>query len=36
MRKLSETERLLADGQGIFEVAKTLEISEQTFDRWRN
>ena len=36
VRKLREADRLLAEGQGIAEVAKQLEISEQTFHRWRN
>ena len=26
---------MLAEGQGIPEVAKALEVSEQTFHRWR-
>lgn len=36
VRKLREADRLLAEGQVIADVAKTLEISEQTFHRWRN
>jgi putative transposase len=36
VRKLREADRLLGEGQLIAEVAKTLEISEQTFHRWRN
>ena len=36
VRKLREADRLLAEGHGIAEVAKQLEISEQTFHRWRN
>lgn len=35
-RKLREADRLLAEGKGISEVAKHLEVSEQTFHRWRN
>jgi transposase-like protein len=35
VRKLREADRLLGEGQLIAEVAKTLEISEQTFHRWR-
>jgi transposase-like protein len=27
---------LLADGKTVEEVAKALEVSENTFDRWRN
>jgi putative transposase len=36
IRKLREAERMLGEGKTIAEVAKELEISEQTFDRWRN
>ena len=36
IRKLREAERLLGEGRTIAEVAKQLEISEQTFHRWRN
>jgi putative transposase len=36
IRKLREAERLLGEGQTIPEAAKALEISEQTFHRWRN
>jgi len=36
IRKLREAERLLGEGKTIAEVAKALEISEQTFHRWRN
>ena len=36
VRKLREADRLLAEGHGIADVAKQLEISEQTFHRWRN
>ncbi len=35
IRKLREAERLLGEGQGVPEVAKALEVSEQTFHRWR-
>ena len=35
-RKLREADRLLAEGKSIEQVAKHLEISEQTFHRWRN
>jgi transposase-like protein len=35
IRKLREAERLLGEGKTIPEVAKQLEISEQTFHRWR-
>ncbi len=36
MRKLAEADKLLAHGTTIEEVARHLEISEQTFHRWRN
>jgi len=35
VRKLREADRLLAEGKEIPEVAKHLEISEQTYHRWR-
>jgi putative transposase len=36
IRKLREAERLLGEGKTIPEAAKALEISENTFHRWRN
>lgn len=36
IRKLREAERLLGEGKTIPEVAKTMEVSEATFHRWRN
>jgi putative transposase len=36
IRKLREGERLAADGMNVAEVARALEISEQTYSRWRN
>jgi putative transposase len=36
IRKLREAERMLGEGQTIPEAAKALEISENTFHRWRN
>jgi putative transposase len=36
IRKLREAERLQGEGKTIPEVAKHLEVSEQTFHRWRN
>jgi len=35
IRKLREAERMLAEGSEAPEVAKALEVSEQTFHRWR-
>jgi putative transposase len=36
VRKLREGERLLNDGKDLAEVLRHLEISEQTWHRWRN
>src|SRR6266581_6300317 len=35
VRKLRKAERMLAEGKAIPEVAKQLEVSENTFHRWR-
>jgi transposase-like protein len=35
VRKLREADRLLGEGRTVPEVAKVLEVSEQTFHRWR-
>ena len=35
VRKLREADRLLADGKDVSEVSKHLEVSEQTYQRWR-
>ncbi len=34
--KLREAERMLGEGKSTADVAKALEISENTFHRWRN
>ena len=36
VRKLREADRLLGEGAVIADVARHLEVSEQTFHRWRN
>jgi putative transposase len=36
VRKLREGERLLNDGKDLAEMLRHLEISEQTWHRWRN
>ena len=36
VRKLREADRLLGEGIELPEVFKTLEVSEQTYYRWRN
>jgi putative transposase len=35
VRKLREADRLLAEGTQVPELAKALEVSEQTYHRWR-
>ena len=36
IRKLREADKLLAEGRAVEEVARHLEVSEQTYHRWRN
>jgi transposase len=36
VRKLREADRLLGEGVELPEVFKQLEVSEQTYYRWRN
>ena len=36
IKKLREADTMLAAGKSIGQVAQTLEVSEQTFHRWRN
>jgi len=36
IRKLREGERLLGEGENLGAVCKHLEVSEQTWHRWRN
>ena len=36
IRKLREAERLKSDGKTVGAICQHLEISEQTFHRWRN
>jgi putative transposase len=36
VRKLREADRLLGEGRELAEVIKGLEVSEQTYYRWRN
>ncbi len=36
IRKLREADRLLGEGKTTAEVARALEISENTYHRWRN
>jgi transposase-like protein len=36
IKKLREADTMIASGKTIGQVAQALEISEQTFHRWRN
>lgn len=36
VRKLREAEKLQAQGKDVPEIAKHLEVTEQTYYRWRN
>jgi putative transposase len=36
IRKLREADRMLGEGKTVPELAKALEISENTYHRWRN
>ena len=36
IRKLREADRMLAEGSELADVARHLEVSEQTYHRWRN
>jgi putative transposase len=36
IRKLREADRLLGEGAEVADVVRHLEVSEQTYHRWRN
>ena len=36
IKKLRDADVMLADGRSIAEVVRQLEVSEQTYHRWRN
>ena len=36
LAKLRDAEVMLSEGRSLAEIAKQLEVSEQTFHRWRN
>jgi putative transposase len=36
LKKIRDADVMLADGQSIAQIAKCLEVSEQTYYRWRN
>ena len=36
IKKLREADAMIATGRSIGQIAQSLEVSEQTFHRWRN
>ena len=36
VRKLTQADRLLAEGKDVADVCRELSVSEQTYYRWRN
>ena len=36
MRKLATADRMLGEGKDVADVCRELQVSEQTYDRWRN
>ena len=36
VRKLTQADRLLAEGNDVADVCRELQVSEQTYYRWRN
>ena len=36
LAKLRDADVMLGDGQPLAEISKKLEVSEQTYHRWRN
>lgn len=36
VRKLTEADRLLAEGKDVADVCRALQVSEATYHRWRN
>jgi putative transposase len=36
VRKLTQADRMLAEGKDVAEVCRQLQVSEQTYYRWRN
>jgi putative transposase len=36
VRKLATADRMLNDGKGVADVCRELQVSEQTYYRWRN
>ena len=36
VRKLGQADQMLGEGQGVADVCRQLQVSEQTYYRWRN
>ncbi len=36
VRKLAQADRMLGEGKDVGDVCRELQVSEQTYDRWRN
>ena len=36
VRKLAQADRMLGDGKDVGDVCRELQVSEQTYYRWRN
>ena len=36
VRKLTQADRMMAEGKDIADVCRELQVSEQTYYRWRN
>jgi putative transposase len=36
VRKLAQADRMLGEGKDVADVCRELQISQQTYDRWRN
>jgi putative transposase len=36
VRKLTQADRLLGEGKDVADVGRELQVSEQTYYRWRN
>ena len=36
VRKLTDADRLLAEGKDVADVCRALQVSEATYHRWRN
>jgi hypothetical protein len=36
VRKLAQADRMRGEGKDVADVCRELQVSEQTYDRWRN